>query len=201
MKQLQTTRHRQRALSDLPDPTFLRLARVFEEQKRVPLDQPEGRCDGPGGTASLAYFQWRMGDDIGESSRSNQPLCCLVVQVNGSDPDVTGLEPIHATRLIGDFARLLVKVCNHDQLICNCSPGRFAILLPHTARGAAVRLADRLLTLIRGRAWRIADCHADLLCSVGVSQRESSNDDDLLGRALRAAGRAAGTGQLVSIAA
>jgi PleD family two-component response regulator len=156
---------------------------------------------GPAGTAGRDQFDARLAIEMTTSQHTARPLCCLVVHINGSQPDVTGLEPIHAIRLVGDFSRFLVEVCRGDHVICNYEAGRFAILLPGAGRGTAIRFADRLSILIRGRAWKIADCQVDLLCSIGVSQQVSPYDPNLFLRASQAADRATHTRQLVSIAA
>ena len=136
-----------------------------------PLSVPaDTRLSGPAGTASVELFHAHTLEELESAAKAARSMACVAVQIYGSDPDVTSLEPVHAARLVGDFARFLVELRGGGELVCSQGAGLFTFLAPGVNRLQSLRLADKLLWEIRDRLWRVADGYVDLACSVGLAQ-------------------------------
>jgi len=126
------------------------------------------------GLPNRRYAMERLEQEWASTSRTQRPLTCMVVDVDGFKQINDSYGHDSGDVVLRQVATVLRKEARAEDVICRLGGEEFLVICPDTPLGAALHLAERLrLGVSRARSANGAITHTATV-SIGVSQREAS---------------------------
>jgi diguanylate cyclase (GGDEF)-like protein len=152
------------------DPAELR-ARVrasLRTSHLLDLLAKKAQVDGLTGLWNRAYFDQRLASEISLSQRTNAPIACVLVDLDGLKPINDRLGHSAGDEVIRRAGQLLVECVRLEDIVCRYSGGMFAIIMPNIAPDRAHLVAERMRQLIGSAPFEIRGERLGLTASLGV---------------------------------
>ena len=125
------------------------------------------------GLPNRRYAMERLEQEWASTSRTQRPLTCMVVDVDGFKQINDSYGHDSGDVVLRQVATVLRKEARSEDVICRLGGEEFLVICPDTPLGAALHLAERLrLGVSRARAANGAINHTATV-SIGVCQREA----------------------------
>ena len=124
------------------------------------------------GLPNRRYAMERLEQEWASTSRTQRPLTCMVVDVDGFKQINDSYGRDSGDVVLRQVATVLRKEARAEDVICRLGGEEFLVICPDTPLGAALHLAERLrLGVSRARTANGAITHTTTV-SIGVCQRE-----------------------------
>ncbi len=142
------------------------------------------------GIANYRHFVRRLGEEWLRAQRYGTPLSLVMLDLdNFKRVNDTHGHPA-GDRVLKEFAMLVTGGARATDLAARFGGEEFAIILPHTDKAMATRVAERILSGVQDFVFLSPDAPTRLTVSAGVATYPSSPDIDSHDALVRAADRA-----------
>ncbi len=142
------------------------------------------------GLFNQAFFHSRLQEEVNRARRYSLNVCLLLMDIDGFDLYALRNGRALADLVISDMGNILRKGTREVDVPAHLGEGRFALLLPETRRLGAVRLAERLRSVVEEYPFPSQDRERDerLSVCVGIASFPANADNErtLMERALDA---------------
>jgi diguanylate cyclase (GGDEF)-like protein len=127
-----------------------------------------------------SYLDRHLNARISFSRRANQPLTCVVADVDslGAINDKFGEEA--GDDVLRIVANILSGEVREQDIICSLGGGKFAALLPGTSRAGAIQFADRARLAIEHQLKSREGADLGGTCSFGVADAQADEESSIL---------------------
>jgi diguanylate cyclase (GGDEF)-like protein len=122
------------------------------------------------GVGNRRYFDQRAATELSRSRRQNQPLSCLMLDLDHfkSINDTHG-HPF-GDEVLRRMGQLLTDTCRTEDIACRYGGEEFVILTPGMERHAATALAERLRRAVESLDMQSGGNKVYLTCSFGIAE-------------------------------
>jgi diguanylate cyclase (GGDEF)-like protein len=159
---------------------------------RSPVDETE-EYDSLTQVASYRCALRRLGDEVGRAIWFNQPLSCLILDLDGFAAVNEAIGQAGGDQILREIAAFLSRSVRSTDVVARHGADRFLIIAPRVNAQGAQAMATRLLTKLRRRRFRVAgSASVRLTATIGAAScggGPASEPFDLLQRALDAVAR------------
>lgn len=149
------------------------------------------------GVSNRAHIHQLAQNEFGRARRYKEPLSVLTIEIDGFDSIVEHWGEDAFDTLVQVFAGYCVVVMRHCDSFGRLSPSRFVALLPETAAGGAMTLAQRMCRDLSRLDVMIDDEALNFTVSIGAAEL-GANDrwaGDLMRRSAQAVDDAVDSGR------
>jgi diguanylate cyclase (GGDEF)-like protein len=124
-------------------------ALAYDNARRRERLSAQARTDELTGLFNRRHFHERMGAELARARRVQQPVALLLLDVDDFKAVNDGHGHPVGDTVLRDFAALLRTEVRGADIVCRTGGEEFAVILPGTAEGEAVRTAHRLVSAVR----------------------------------------------------
>ena len=111
------------------------------------------RTDGLTGLLNQRVFAERLAEEFRRARRYGEPLSLIVLDVDRFKVYNDAFGHLAGNAALQEVARVLQQHARETDLAARFGGEEFALILPHTERGEAVALAERLRAAVEGADW------------------------------------------------
>lgn len=153
------------------------------------------------GLYNARYLELRLHDEFKRAERYNEPISCMLIQVEDWPTICEALEPEQIAEVIKAIAGLIRVGVREFDVVMRTGSDRFVVLLPRTHFAGSMAVAGRLWTAIRTNRFQLPGKAKQLMVSLGVAfypDRDVNSAEQLMDKVERALGKAReqGPGQI-----
>ena len=147
--------------------------------------------DGLTGLWNRACFEQRLASEMSLARRSQRPLSCAMLDLDHFKKINDTYGHPFGDEVLRGVAQLIQETCRAEDVPCRYGGEEFVLLLPNTALGGAVALAERIRAAVSEHPFTARRARVPVTCSIGIA-------DNFLGTPGEAGG--GGESSLVNLA-
>ncbi|MFZ5632422.1 MAG: diguanylate cyclase [Bacillota bacterium] len=139
--------------------------------------------DGLTGLFNKKYFLETIGDLLSDAANAGSPLALAMIDIDHFKKvnDTYGHQA--GDLLLKEVARLISRSVRENDFVCRYGGEEFSVIMPATAKTAAMEVADRIRSRIEGTLFSCAEREPlSITVSAGVAcfPEDAANTDDLI---------------------
>jgi diguanylate cyclase (GGDEF)-like protein len=149
----------------------------------IRLLEDKALIDSLTGLGNRAMFDKRLAAEVSLRTRSDNPLSCIVLDVDHFKLVNDTYGPHVGDQLLGKIGETLTEICRDEDVACRHGGQRFVILTPQTNANDAALLAEKIRVAIEQILFARQSTPINVTCSFGISEANDIYDRSIVERA------------------